>query len=597
MNKITMGCNNHGDWFNVKHNFTGLRKQTLDGTLPNCNSQSYILNLKNQAMKFLKENSSIIVVSSDKGGKAVIMDRKDYIVKMNKYLDDNIIAGNYELINDDLPTVQLNVEKAYTEIISLINPFLKLDGYLTRPLTPETFLIPLMYGRPKIHKDDIPMRPIVAATDMIGTVLSTWLLKNLQMIAATLEKYNIQNAKKLTPDLLTFKLVPEHKLCSLDYVSMYTNVNVNETCKIILEYYHVIATSSSVPADVFISCIEFFTNIATFFIFNGKIFKQIKGLAMGNKLAPILAEIRTNYALLKAMENFGAETISFLYKYVDDVFTSIHKNDITAVKDRISAYTNMELTISNEDTNQDVDFLDCTFHRNEDSSISSRWLKKNYSSLSILNYHSYHPMSIKRNIVREMIKNAYAVTSNEFIEDTKELLKKILVNSSYPNSFITKQLQINMHVPNGHRNIEVKKQCFKFVSCPYVGPLIESIKSIVHANDIHMKLAPRPSSNNKRILFSRIKDRREKLSLKNAIFKLNCSDCDFTHTATTGSSDVRRSIQHLFSDKRSPCANHLTSFPCHYIDRRAVVIKSFQDKYDSEHSSHMLRDIERLMDN
>lgn len=82
------------------------------------------------------------------------------------------------------------------------------------------------------------------------------------------------------------------------------------------------------------------------------------------------------HALLRAMKDFDAETISLFYKYVDDILTSIHTNEVELVKKKISATVNMELTVTNEDDNRDIEFLDCIFHRNSDQTISSRWFKK-----------------------------------------------------------------------------------------------------------------------------------------------------------------------------------------------------------------------------
>ncbi len=83
---------------------------------------------------------------------------------------------------------------------------------------------------------------------------------------------------------------------------MFTNVDVDETFTIINKLYHLISNTTTVPVQVFIESIRFFTDHATFFLFNGRIFKQKKGLAMGNRLAQVLAEIRTNYALRNVMK-------------------------------------------------------------------------------------------------------------------------------------------------------------------------------------------------------------------------------------------------------------------------------------------------------
>lgn len=226
---------------------------------------------------------------------------------------------------------------------------------------------------------------------------------------------------------------------------------------------------------------------------------------MGNQLAQVLAEIVTNYYVLKTLKKFEAETISFFFKYVDDIFSSFHENNITLIKEAISTTTNMELTITSEDDNREVEFLDCVFRRNEDLSVSSRWMKKNYSSRSILNFHSFHPMKMKVNIVREMIKHAYAVTSPEFYTATKILLTSIFRNSSYPEYLISRFLPIINPTPIGKliRN-STYTTVKRYVSCPFIEPLFNNLQSVANECNLNIKLAPRPSSNNKRVLLSRI---------------------------------------------------------------------------------------------
>lgn len=489
----------------------------------------------------------------------------------------------------------MKVEIMYTEIISLINPFLLLDNASFILLNPEPFVIPLLYGCPKIHKQNVPMRPIVSSVDMIGSRLSEWLLEKLQHIAAHLSKYNILNSTTLIPELKKFVMEPEHKICSLDYVSMFTNINVAETFAIILEFYHVISATTSVPSKVFIKCLEFFTNHSTFFLFNGDIFKQIKGLAMGNRLAQVLAEIRTNFALYDALKGFDADIISFMYKYVDDIFTSIHNDHIDRVANKISETVGMELTVTKEDNDLDVQFLDCIFRRNHDSSVSSRWLKKNYSSLSILNYHSYHPMNMKRNVVIEMIKHAYAITSPEFVEHTKGLLIDILKRSSYPEYFIIENVCLKPPVET-IREISMNPMS-RYVSCPYVNPLFRNIQSIINENELKVKLAPKPSSNNKLTLLSRIKDVRDELSMKNAVFKVRCLDCDFIHTTATKNFDVKRTYQRLMDDRNSPCNQHIVNFPHHCMDENVKIMKTFHNKFDVEHSRYVFNYIDKLKEN
>lgn len=595
MNKIIMGCDNYTDQFYVRQQLNLLKKQILNGTLKNekpTEAQLYIREIMSHASDFLRKNSEIIVISSDKGGKVVIMERADYMVKMNAYLNENIAVGNYERVNTEtLSSIRVKVEFFYQEVISIINPFLLSDGTIFNPLRSESYVIPLLYGGPKIHKQDVPMRPIVASTDMIGSFLSEWLLGKLRLVADCINKYNIINSKTLVPDLKNFSLEPEHELCTFDYVSMFTNVNVAETIEIILKFYHVIAETTSVQADVFIECLHFFTRHATYFMFNGNIFKQIRGLAMGNRLAQVLAEIRTNYALYDALKDVEAEIMSFLYKYVDDIFSSMHRDHIDSVAKKISESVGMEITVTKEDINSEVEFLDCIFRRNQNLTVTSRWLKKYYSSLSILNFHSYHPVSMKRNVMLEMIRNAFAITSPEFIGCTELLLCDILGRSSYPDAITNSY--VKPFTTTGVPKL-INHPVNFFVSCPYFKPSFKRIKSVIHRNKLNKKLAPKPISNNRRILFSRVKDVRDASQVKNSVIKICCSSCAFTHLCTTGNLNVQRTFQRLVNDEKSPCGQHILDYPNHSMDKEVFIMKTFYNKFDADNSQYFFKQIEKM---
>lgn len=211
---------------------------------------------------------------------------------------------------------------------------------------------------------------------------------------------------------------------------MFTNVDMVETLAIIKDLYHLVQVTTTVPFDVFALVFSV-------------IFKQVKGLAMGNCLAKILAEIRTNHSLLQVVIKYDASVISFIYKYVDDIFTSVHHEHVDRFCKDIAENVGMEITLSRENDASEVDYLDCFLKRNENRTISARWMKKDYSSFQTLNYHSYHPWHVKKNTASEMISHAYELTTSENLPKTKELLKKVLENSSYPEDIIIDLLDVS----------------------------------------------------------------------------------------------------------------------------------------------------------
>lgn len=80
------------------------------------------------------------------------------------------------------------------------------------------------------------------------------------------------------------------------------------------------------PVDVFSECIAFFAEHSTYFLYNSVIYRQSKGLAMGQILTQVLAEIVTSKSIIDAGKKFKDEDISCLGKYVDDILAILDNN-------------------------------------------------------------------------------------------------------------------------------------------------------------------------------------------------------------------------------------------------------------------------------
>ena len=107
------------------------------------------------ALKSLKEDESIMVLSADKGHVSVLMDTDTYRAKMSTLIEN----GPYQLLNKD-PTDRLT-RKLSEKLLTL-----KRSGYLSEAvynkIRPRHKQPPRIYGLPKIHKADVPLRPIVS---------------------------------------------------------------------------------------------------------------------------------------------------------------------------------------------------------------------------------------------------------------------------------------------------------------------------------------------------------------------------------------------------------------------------------------------------
>ncbi|XP_071054397.1 uncharacterized protein [Onthophagus taurus] len=131
-----------------------------------------------KALRSIKEKSEIVVLPADKGNATVVMDRKEYDDKMMNLLD----PATYRKIKKD-PTDKI-VRKMKQLIKSTGIPAEQQKGLFVQAPVP-----PRIYGLPKIHKPDVPLRPIVSAINSPTYQLAKHLPKILSPFTGNTESY------------------------------------------------------------------------------------------------------------------------------------------------------------------------------------------------------------------------------------------------------------------------------------------------------------------------------------------------------------------------------------------------------------------------
>ncbi|XP_075157687.1 uncharacterized protein LOC142230954 [Haematobia irritans] len=147
----------------------------------------YISSTVVQRRQYLKENDDILILSADKGGKTVAMNKIDNDLKMKEILHD---ICTYKRIKID-PTSRLQsknhklVEKLYN--LNIITEQEK------NKLTSRTAIAPRIYGLPKIHKDGTPLRPICSSINSPSYNLCKYIVGILRNITLD-SKYNVKDS-------------------------------------------------------------------------------------------------------------------------------------------------------------------------------------------------------------------------------------------------------------------------------------------------------------------------------------------------------------------------------------------------------------------
>ena len=161
------------------------------------------------------------------------MDKDDYCNKIKAMLSDQNV---YKKLKRN-PTS--SIEKKTSSLLKN----LVLPSQVMKKLNPRDSSAPRLYGLPKIHKESIPLRPIVSNVGGPTYQLARHLVKPLQTLVG-LNNSHIKNSMDFVSRIEKIKSKTNDILVSFDVVSLFTNVPVQDTLDIIKK-------SQKIPADLF----------------------------------------------------------------------------------------------------------------------------------------------------------------------------------------------------------------------------------------------------------------------------------------------------------------------------------------------------------
>ena len=484
----------------------------------------YILKIYDDTLRIMKRHKNeIIITKSDKGNKTVILYKKDYIDKMNSLLDDKT---TYKPIRTD-PTDKL-MRKNNSIVNDLYNKK-HIDMYTKARLTCNAANAPQLYGQPKIHKPDVPMRPISASYELPAYNISKYMGQILKNIIQT--NYNIKNAYQLKEQIQHIPIEEDDMLISLDVVSLFTNVPTYLAIKIIIKKWETIKNHTDIPKNQFIHILEFCLKDNNYFKFNNKIYSQNYGMPMGNPLSPIIAGIVLDDLLEYTLENLITQNIHVKYitKYVDDFFAIIKQKDKANIVKEFNYYHNkLKFTLEEEQHNR-LNFLDTTIHK-LDNKLILNWYTKDISSGRIINFYSNHDPIQKKNTIKNIIKKALDISDEKFHQNNINKLTNILTQNNYPHKYINHMIKLIIHEnKNKTQNTQTNNQPTNpedtpktfYASIPFI-PTLTNRKNIRNMINIdNLKIASRPNQTLNR-LFNTQKTKTNVQKQHNVVYQINC---------------------------------------------------------------------------
>ena len=152
--------------------------------------------------------------------------------------------------------------------------------------------VPRIYGSPKIHKDGTPLRPIVDYLGSIAYNVSRSLADILGPLVGKTE-HHVLNSKQFAEEMTNITVEDFEIMNSHDVISLFTKTPIEQTLRIIrsrLEQDRDLKNRTKLTVNDLMELTEFVLT-TTYFSFQGDIYVQNSGPAMGSPLSPIACNI------------------------------------------------------------------------------------------------------------------------------------------------------------------------------------------------------------------------------------------------------------------------------------------------------------------
>ena len=345
-----------------------------------------------KAVKELAKDDDIVILPADKGRATVVTDRKDYSAKMLTMLGDR---DTYQLMAKD-PTTSL--ENRMNSVLLR----LRREGRLSETyyhLRSSAAGVPRLYGLPKVHKPDIPLRPIVSFVSSPSQFLASLLSP-----IVGLSDSHVRNSQQFA-QFITIQNVPDSEvLVSFDAVSLFSRVPASQAIQVTRDCLMndpSLPDRTSLTVDDICSLLQLCLE-ATYLAFEGKVYRQIHGTAMGSPVSVVVANLVMEDVEQEALSTFHTPP-RFWRRYVDDTCTALPSNLADSFHDHLDSIDPcIQFTIERESDGQ-LPFLDILLNREEDGSISTSVYRKATHTDQYLCFHSHHPAAHKRAVLRTLM--------------------------------------------------------------------------------------------------------------------------------------------------------------------------------------------------
>nr|CAI5855617.1 unnamed protein product [Callosobruchus analis] len=404
------------------------------------------------------------------------------------------------------------------------------------------------------------MRPIVSSINGPNGKLARFLTDILTSAYNSENEYYIKDSFSFSSFINDYQLLPDYVIVSFDVVSLLTNVPLEVILDTLTRNFNTISQHCNLDLDSFLKVLKFIFD-SNCLVFDGKFYKQIFGTPMGSSISPILV----NFVLDDLVNNVRVKinfNIPFIKRYVDDLLLALPEDKIDHVLAIFNSFNpNIQFTAEREN-NHSIPFLDMLVIRNPNTNVlCTKWYTKPMSSGRYINYFSYHPPRMKKNLILALKNRVIRLSHPQHRNESLQKLKKLLIDNSYPIKFInsllfnynerssfmlqqnnTNAVRIdsnavsNNTLPsstpsrNAQNNNNQEGVVVLYKTLPYVDNLTPRLINIFKNHNIKIALTNVITVSK---LFSKLKTPVKLLDKSNVVYKIPCGECSKSYIGQT----------------------------------------------------------------
>ena len=475
----------------VEHDIRALKQRVLTAYKTHRPKSSNHTNQEKNALDVARKDDSVIFKPSDKCKGLVVMTKQTYVDKAQ-----SIVAEYEHVPKNPTPKLEAMTKKVIHDTMD--------DGVhekVIKNIIPNSSRTAELYGLPKNHKENVPLRPIVSACgdplDKLSWFLERIITQLLPFIPAHLkntEQY-LSTLKEKFPQSLPAGTI----IFTMDVKNLYGNVPTDEAITAVCDMIK--AHESKI--DLFGITLDSLKTLLRHCLQNnyvrfGDIFyKQTKGIAMGSRVAPPLA-ITFMHAVESLILSSPCDQPAIYLRYIDDIFAVwTHGADKLERYHQFvnSFHPSLEFSLekTNPNQNSSVAFLDTLITVSPTGQYETELYFKPMAAPIIIHFTSAQPMQVKNAVLHSELTRAKRTGSNsEAIERGIEKVTDIFLSNGYPLRIIKRAI---FKVKNAEKlqktqNRNTRNQETTFISLPFIDDdLTRKINAKVRSSGLPVKIA------------------------------------------------------------------------------------------------------------